>query len=194
MKSSRSDDYYCGVDRQYRYMPVEEKRHAHAVQQETRKSAHCYHCAMHTNSNIALARGGTIVRFQSPNSQAMMLEATRLVAAGRPSDATAILQRSLGVTMPDMAAERSSWNLSDRLREWFGRRAPYARGNSARPVLNPEPRSEAGQFLSRTYHSEPARAIIGFTFPAATTGNPFSSSSCCTGASNRRKILRPARA
>jgi poly(hydroxyalkanoate) depolymerase family esterase len=128
---------------------------------------------MHTNRNIALAREGTIVRFQSPNSQAVMLEATRLVAAGRPSDATAILQRSLGVTTPDRAAERSSWNPSDRLREWFGRTAPYARGNSARPVLNPEARSEAGQFLSRTYHNGAGARDYRLYVPSGYNGQPI---------------------
>jgi poly(hydroxyalkanoate) depolymerase family esterase len=111
------------------------------------------------------------VRFQSPKSQAVMLEATRLVAAGRPSDATAILQRSLGVTTPDTAAERSAWNLSDRLREWFGRTAPYARHNSA-PVLNPEPRSEAGQFLSRTYHNGAGARGYRLYVPSGYNGQP----------------------
>ena len=95
------------------------------------------------------------MRFDRDNSQAAIREASRLVAAGRPGDATAILQRSLDVPAGDMGAGRISWTLSDRLREWLGRAAPpFTRATTqARPVAEPEPAPAAGQFLSRSYRN-----------------------------------------
>ena len=79
------------------------------------------------------------MRFRRDSSQPAIAEATRLVAAGRPGEATAILQRSIGIGSPKLTTERRLSNLSDGLREWFGHVAPFTRTKPAPPVTEPGP-------------------------------------------------------
>jgi poly(hydroxyalkanoate) depolymerase family esterase len=103
------------------------------------------------------------MRFRPHSSQPAMLEATRLVAAGRPGEATAILQRAIGLASPASTTERGSWNLPDRLRERFGRAAP---------VSEPEHLPEAGEFLSRSYRNGSGTRAYRLYIPSGYHGDP----------------------
>jgi poly(hydroxyalkanoate) depolymerase family esterase len=92
-----------------------------------------------------------------------MLEAIRLVAAGNPSEATAKLQRAIGLASPAPTAERGSLNLLDRLRERFGRAAP---------VSAPEILPEAGEFLSRSYRNGSGTRAYRLYIPSGYRGEP----------------------
>jgi poly(hydroxyalkanoate) depolymerase family esterase len=94
------------------------------------------------------------------------------VAAGRPGEATATLQRSLGISAPEMTAERRSWNLSSGVREWFGRVAPFARGNPAPPIVEPEQGPAAGQFLRRSYRNAAGTRDYWLYVPSGYAGEP----------------------
>jgi poly(hydroxyalkanoate) depolymerase family esterase len=103
------------------------------------------------------------VRFRPDSSQPAILEATRLVAAGHPGKATAILQRAIGLASPALTTERGSWNLSDRLRQRFGRAAPLS---------EPEHPVEAGEFLSRSYRNGSAARSYRLYVPSGYRGDP----------------------
>lgn len=113
------------------------------------------------------------MRFRRDNSQQpAMVEATRLVAAGRPGEATAILQRSIGIASPELTAERRSSNLSDGLREWFGRMTPFTRARPAPPEPEPEHRPGAGEFLARSYRNESGIRTYRLYIPSGYRGEP----------------------
>jgi poly(hydroxyalkanoate) depolymerase family esterase len=99
------------------------------------------------------------VRVRPDSSKPAILEAARLVTAGRPGEATTVLQRSLGIGLPEITTERRSWNLPDGVRGWFGRVTPIMRGKPAPPVPEPEPGS-GGRFLSRSYRN--AAGTLGY--------------------------------
>src|ERR1051325_5621544 len=103
------------------------------------------------------------MRFRPDRSQPAMLEAIRLVAAGSPSEATAKLQRAIGLASPAPIAERGSLNLLDRLRERFGRAAP---------VSAPEIPPEAGEFLSRSYRNSSGTRAYRLYIPSGYRGEP----------------------
>jgi poly(hydroxyalkanoate) depolymerase family esterase len=92
-----------------------------------------------------------------------MLEAVRLVAAGHPGEATTVLQRAIGLASPAPTTERGSWDLSDRLRERFGRAAP---------VSEPEHLPEAGKFLSRSYRNGCGARSYRLYIPSGYRGEP----------------------
>src|SRR3954452_3988156 len=92
-----------------------------------------------------------------------MLEASRLVAAGRPGEATSILRRAIGLASLAATAERGSWNLPERLRERFGRTAP---------VSEPEYRPEAGKFLGRSYRNGAGARAYRLYIPSGYCGDP----------------------
>jgi hypothetical protein len=85
------------------------------------------------------------------DSQAAMIEATRLTRAGRIDEAVAQLRHTLDIRMPDAAAARSSWGIPEALRKRFRGADPY-RGRSA-PSSSPTPDfgPKSGEFLSRSY-------------------------------------------
>ncbi len=103
------------------------------------------------------------MRFRPDSSQPAMLEAIRLVAARRPGEATALLQRAIGLASPELTIERGSWNLWDRLRERFGRAAP---------VSEPEHLPEAGEFLSRSYRNGSGTRDYRLYIPSGYRGEP----------------------
>ena len=105
------------------------------------------------------------MRFRPDSSQPAMLEATRLVAAGRPGEATAILQRAIGIASPAPTTERGSPNLLDRLRERFGRATPA-------PIPEPEHLPEAGEFLSRSYRNASGARAYRLYIPSGYRGEP----------------------
>jgi poly(hydroxyalkanoate) depolymerase family esterase len=85
------------------------------------------------------------------DSQAAMIEATRLTRAGRIDEAVAQLRDTLDIRMPNAAAARGSWPIPEALRKWFRGADPY-RGRSV-PSSSPTPDfgPKSGQFLSRSY-------------------------------------------
>jgi poly(hydroxyalkanoate) depolymerase family esterase len=103
------------------------------------------------------------VRFRPDSSRPAMLEAVRLVAAGHPGEATTVLQRAIGLAPPALTTERGSWNLSDRLRERFGRAAP---------VFAPERLPEVGEFLSRSYRNGCGARSYRLYIPSGYRGEP----------------------
>jgi len=103
------------------------------------------------------------VRFRPDSSQPAIVEATRLVAAGRPDKATAILQHAIGLASPALTTERRSWNLLDRWREQFGR---------ATPVSEPGDRPGAGEFLSRSYQNGSGARAYRLYIPGGYRGDP----------------------
>jgi len=100
-----------------------------------------------------------------------VLDATRLVAAGRLADATAILQRSFGGDAPGPTPERRLRGLPDAFREWLGRVSPIAPGE---PVSSPEPehRPGAGEFLRRSYRNEAGVRQYRLYVPSGYRGEP----------------------
>jgi poly(hydroxyalkanoate) depolymerase family esterase len=103
------------------------------------------------------------VRFRPDSSQPAILEATRLVAAGHPGEATAILQRSIGLASPALTTKRKLWNLSEGLYDWFGRAAP---------VSEPEHPPEAGEFLIRSYRNGSGARAYRLYIPSGYCGDP----------------------
>jgi poly(hydroxyalkanoate) depolymerase family esterase len=103
------------------------------------------------------------MRVRSDSFRPAMLEATRLVAAGRPGAATAILQRATGIGAPAPTAGRGAWNPSDRLRERFAR---------ATPVSEPGHPPEAGEFLSRSYRNASGTRAYRLYVPSGYRGEP----------------------
>jgi poly(hydroxyalkanoate) depolymerase family esterase len=85
------------------------------------------------------------------------------VAAGRPGEATAILQHAVGLASPAPTTERRLWNLLDGSHEWFGRAAP---------VSEPEHRPEAGEFLSRSYRNGCGVRSYRLYIPSGYRGEP----------------------
>jgi hypothetical protein len=80
-----------------------------------------------------------------------MFEATKLIAAGRVAEATALLQRTIGITLPQSGAGRSVQDIRAGLRDWFGRGGPFATRKSTPPMREPEAAPEPGQVLLRSY-------------------------------------------
>ena len=103
------------------------------------------------------------MRFRPDSSQPAIAEATRLVAAGRPDEATAILQHAIGLASPALTTERRSWNLLDRWREQFGR---------ATPVFEPGDQPGAGEFLSRSYRNGCGARAYRLYIPGGYRGDP----------------------
>ena len=103
------------------------------------------------------------MRFRPDSSQPAIVEATRLVAAGRPDKATAILQHAIGLASPALTTERRSWNLLDRWREQFGR---------ATPVFEPGDGPGAGEFLSRSYQNGSGARAYRLYIPGGYRGDP----------------------
>lgn len=112
------------------------------------------------------------MRFRQDSSQDAILEATRLVAAGRPGEATTILQRSIGIASPELTTGRRSSNLFEGLREWFGRVAPFTRARPATPAPAPEHRPGAGEFLSRSYRNGSGTRAYRLYVPSGYRGEP----------------------
>ena len=103
------------------------------------------------------------MRFRPDSSQPAIVEATRIVAAGRPDKATAILQHAIGLASPALTTERRSWNLLDRWREQFGR---------ATPVFEPGDGPGAGEFLSRSYQNGSGARAYRLYIPGGYRGDP----------------------
>ena len=103
------------------------------------------------------------MRFRPDSLQPAIVEATRLAAAGRPGEATAILQHAIGPAAPALTTERSVWNLLDRLHERFGRAAP---------VPEPGYRPEAGKFLGRSYRNGAGARAYRLYIPSGYCGDP----------------------
>jgi poly(hydroxyalkanoate) depolymerase family esterase len=106
------------------------------------------------------------------DSQAAMIEATRLTRAGRIDEAVAQLRRTLDTPMPNAAAARSSWGIPEALRKWF-RGADPSRGRSA-PSSSPTPDFEpkSGQFLSRSYGNHAGTRGYRLYVPSGYCGEP----------------------
>src|SRR3954453_12226804 len=92
-----------------------------------------------------------------------MVKATRLVAAGRPEEATAILQHAIGLASPAPTTARKLWNIPDPLRERFARTAP---------VSEPGHQPEAGEFLSRSYRNASGTRAYRLYIPSGYRGEP----------------------
>lgn len=103
------------------------------------------------------------MRLRPDSSQSAIVEATRLVAAGRPEEATAILQHAIGLASPALTTARKLWNMSDWLRERFARAAP---------VSEPGYRPEAGEFLSRSYRNGYGARAFQLYIPSGYRGDP----------------------
>jgi poly(hydroxyalkanoate) depolymerase family esterase len=103
------------------------------------------------------------VRFRPDSSQPAIVEATRLVAAGFPDKATAILQHAIGLASPAPTTEPGLSHLLDRWRERFGR---------ATPVSEPGDRPGAGEFLSRSYRNGPSARAYRLYIPSGYCGDP----------------------
>src|SRR5947207_13820268 len=98
-----------------------------------------------------------------------MVEATRLATAGRPGEATAILQRSLDIASPEMTTQSSSWKLTGGLREWLGR---IARAKSPSPVPKPGYPPGAGEFLRRSYRDRAGSRNYRLYVPSGSRAEP----------------------
>ncbi|HEX2151411.1 MAG TPA: PHB depolymerase family esterase [Stellaceae bacterium] len=112
------------------------------------------------------------MRFPQDSSQAAIVEATRLVAAGRPGEATTILQRSIGIAPPGLTSEHRLSSLSEGLREWLGRVAPFTRAKPAPPAHEPEHRPEAGELLARSYRNGSGTRDYRLYVPSGYRGEP----------------------
>ena len=108
------------------------------------------------------------MRFRPDSLHPAVVEAIRLVAAGHPEGATAVLRRSLGIDGPEPAQERGSRSLPQGLREWFGRVSPFTRAHPAQPA--PEP--EHGEFLRRSYRNEAGVRQYRLYVPSGYRGEP----------------------
>jgi poly(hydroxyalkanoate) depolymerase family esterase len=104
--------------------------------------------------------------------QAAMLEATRLARAGRVSEGTTLLQRTLDIPMPEAAPARSSWRMPEALRKWFGGAVPV-RGR-ATPSSSPAPDfgPQSGQFLARSYDNHAGTRGYRLYVPSGYCGEP----------------------
>jgi poly(hydroxyalkanoate) depolymerase family esterase len=104
--------------------------------------------------------------------QAAMLEATRLTRAGRVSEGTTLLQRTLDIPMPEAAPARSSWCMPEALRKWFGGAVPV-RGR-ATPSSSPAPDfgPKSGQFLARSYDNHAGTRGYRLYVPSGYCGEP----------------------
>jgi poly(hydroxyalkanoate) depolymerase family esterase len=105
-------------------------------------------------------------------SRTSMREAARLTSAGRLAEATTLLQRTLGGVPLEAGVERRSWSVSDGLRDWFGRLAPFTRMRPTGSAAEPEARSEAGQFLHRSYHNHAGTRAYRLYVPSRYRGEP----------------------
>jgi len=112
------------------------------------------------------------LRFGPDSLHPAVVEATRLVAAGHPEGATAVLRRSFGIDGPEPAQERRSWSLPQGLREWFGRVSPFTRADPAPPAPEPEHRPESGEFLRRSYRNEAGVRQYRLYVPSGYRGEP----------------------
>jgi poly(hydroxyalkanoate) depolymerase family esterase len=83
-----------------------------------------------------------------------VLDATRLVAAGRLADATARLQHPFETDAAGLKPERRSRSLPEAFREWLGRVSPIVPDGRVQPAPDPEHRPAAGEFLRRSYRNE----------------------------------------
>jgi poly(hydroxyalkanoate) depolymerase family esterase len=105
------------------------------------------------------------------DSQAGMIEATRLTRAGRIDEAVAQLRRTLDSRMPNAAAH-NSWHIPEALRKWF-RGADLHRGRSA-PSSSPTPDvgRKSGEFLSRSYDNHAGTRGYRLYVPSGYCGEP----------------------
>ena len=109
------------------------------------------------------------MRFRPDSSQAAILQATRLVTAGRLGEATAMLRGSLGIASPEITTQSRSWKLPEGLREWLGR---IGRAKSPTPVPEPGSRPGAGDFLRRSYRGEAGSRNYRLYVPSGYRGEP----------------------
>jgi len=102
----------------------------------------------------------------APNA---IVEATRLVAAGRPADATALLQGSLGIEAFEVPTPDQSWTS---LKDWLGRVWPGTRAKPAPPGAGTEFPPAVGQFLLRSYRSTMGSRAYRLYVPSRYCGEP----------------------
>jgi len=103
-----------------------------------------------------------------------VLDATRLVTAGRLAEATAILQRSLGIDAAEPAPERGSpGGLTGTFRERFRCVPPMVPGEPGPSAPEPgEEWSGAGEFLRRSYRNEAGICQYRLYVPSGYRGSP----------------------
>ena len=98
-----------------------------------------------------------------------IIEATRLTAAGRPHEATALLQASLGIEASEVPAQGQPWTS---LKDLVGRVWPGTRGNSAARGAGTEVAPAAGHFLLRSYRSTFGSRAYRLYVPSGYCGEP----------------------
>jgi len=101
-----------------------------------------------------------------------VLDATRLVTAGRLADATAILQRSCGIDAPGSTLQRRSRGLRDAFSEWLGRVSPIAPGEPVPSAPESVHRPGAGEFRRRAYRNETGVRQYRLYVPSGYHGSP----------------------
>ncbi|MFZ2003975.1 MAG: PHB depolymerase family esterase [Stellaceae bacterium] len=94
------------------------------------------------------------------------------MSSGRPGAATAILQRSLGIALPETAAERTSEALQSKWRDWLGAATPLSRAGPRPPVPEPQEEGLTGQFLNRTYSNVAGTRRYRLYVPNGFDGEP----------------------
>ena len=102
----------------------------------------------------------------APNA---IVEATRLVAAGRPAEATALLQGSLGIEAFEVPTPGQSWTS---LKDWLGRVWPGTRAKPGPPGAGTEFPPAVGQFLLRSYRSTMGSRAYRLYVPSQYCGEP----------------------
>jgi poly(hydroxyalkanoate) depolymerase family esterase len=109
------------------------------------------------------------MRFPGADAAAVIVEATRLVAAGRADEATAVLQGSLGIApleAPTPPRSRTS------LHDWLERVSAWTRAKPAPPGAGPESRPRGGQFLLRSYRGIMGSRAYRLYVPSRYRGEP----------------------
>jgi len=112
------------------------------------------------------------VRFRGNSLPSGVLDATKLVAAGRLADATAVLQRSFGMDAPGSTPERRLRRLPDAFREWFGRVSPITPSEPVPSAPESEHRAGTGEFLRRSYRYEAGVRQYRLYVPSGYRGQP----------------------
>jgi poly(hydroxyalkanoate) depolymerase family esterase len=109
------------------------------------------------------------MRFPDSDAPAAILEAARLVAAGRAAEATTVLQGSLGIAPLEAPTQPRSWTS---LHDWLERLSPWTRAKSAPPGAAPECRRTGGQFLLRSYQGIMGSRAYRLYVPSGYRGEP----------------------
>jgi len=113
------------------------------------------------------------VRFRQNGLHPGVLDATRLVTAGHLAEATAILQRSLGIDATAPTPERGSpGGRTDAFRERFRPAPPMPPSEPAPPAAEPEGWPGAGEFLRRSYRNEAGICQYRLYVPSGYRGEP----------------------